>query len=109
MSATITPVPTSRRPAFERPTLRVPMLWVGFVVASLLALDLVGQTTWAIAVPVTAAALWLGTTRPWRAARTWRPPVIDRRDLAVVAGLYVAVVGQWRLAYTLFTADPWLA
>ena len=108
MSATISPASTSRRPTAEVPTRRLPMLWVGFVVISLLALDVVGQTTWAIAVPVTAAALWLGTTRPWRAAMTWRLRMIDRHDLAMIAGLYLAVIVLWRLAFTVFTADRWV-
>lgn len=57
MSVTISPVTPSTRPATELASRRVPLIWVGFVVASLLALDLLDQTVWAIAVPVTAGAL----------------------------------------------------
>ena len=59
MSATISPVTPSTRPATEVPARRVPVLWVGFVVASLLALDVLDQTVWTIAVPLAAGALWL--------------------------------------------------
>ena len=37
-----------------------------------------------------------------------RTVALDRRDLAVIAVLYLAVVGLWRLAFTGFTADRWL-
>jgi hypothetical protein len=77
-------------------------------VASLLALDVLDQTVWSLAVPLTAAVLWLGTTRPWRSLSITHPGALDRRDLAVIAALYVAVVGLWRLAFTVFTADRWL-
>jgi uncharacterized protein len=108
MSATISPVTPSTRPATEAPTRRVPVLWVGFVVASLLALDMLDQTVWTIAVPLAAGALWLGSTRWWRAPSSIRPAALDRRDLAAIAVLYLAVVGLWRLAFTVFTADRWL-
>jgi membrane protease YdiL (CAAX protease family) len=108
MSATISPATPSTRPASEVATRRVPVLWVGFVVVSLLALDVLDQTVWTIAVPLAAGALWLGSTRWWRAPSTSRPGALDRRDLAVIAVLYLAVVGLWRLAFTVFTADRWL-
>jgi len=108
MSATINPVRSSTRPATDIPTRRVPLLWVGFVVASLLALDVLGVVTWSIVVPLAAAALWLGSTRRWRSPSITRPGVLDGRDLAVIAALYLAVVGLWRLAFTVFTADRWL-
>lgn len=108
MAATISPVTPATRPAPEVPNRRLPLLWVGFVVASLLALDVLDQTVWAIAIPVTAGALWLGSTSWWRPPSISRPGALDARDLAVVAGLYVAVVGLWRLAFTVFTADRWL-
>ena len=108
MAATISLVTPATRPAPEVPNRRLPLLWVGFVVASLLALDVLDQTVWAIAIPVTAGALWLGSTSWWRPPSSSRPGALDARDLAVVAGLYVAVVGLWRLAFTVFTADRWL-
>jgi membrane protease YdiL (CAAX protease family) len=108
MTATISPVTPSTRPPTEVPTRRPPLLWVAFVVASLLALDVLDQTVWAIAVPVTAGALWLGSTRWSRPPSISRAAALDGRDLAVIAGLYLAVVGLWRLAFTVFTADRWL-
>jgi CAAX protease family protein len=108
MSVTISPVTPSTRPATEPPTRRVPLLWVGFVVASLLALDLLDQTVWAIGVPMTAGALWLAGTQWWRSPSLARPGGLDRQDLAVIAALYLAVVALWRLAFTVFTADRWL-
>jgi uncharacterized protein len=108
MDATLSPVTPSTRPATGVPTRRLPLLWVGFVVASLLALDVLDQTAWAIAVPLAAGALWLAGTSWWRSPSIARPGGLDRQDLAVMAGLYVAVVGLWRLAFTVFTADRWL-
>jgi uncharacterized protein len=108
MAATLSPATSATRQATGASTRRRPLLWVGFVVASLLALDVLDQTVWAIAVPVTAGALWLASTSWWRSPITGRPGALDRGDLAVTAGLYLAVVGLWRLAFTVFTADRWL-
>jgi len=55
MSVTISPVTPSTRPAAEVPSRRVPILWVGFVVASLLALDVLDQTVWSTVVPLNAS------------------------------------------------------
>lgn len=93
MAATLSPVTPSTRPATGVPTRRLPLLWVGFVVASLLALDVLDQTAWAIAVPLAAGALWLAGTSWWRSPSIARPGGLDRQDLAVMTGLYVAVVG----------------
>jgi hypothetical protein len=98
----------STRSATESGSHRLPLLWVGFVVASLLALDVLDLTVWSIAVPLAAVALWLGSTGWWRAPSIPRPATLDRRDLLVIGALYVAVVGLWRLAFTVFTADRWL-
>jgi len=105
MSATISPVTPATRPATDVPSRRVPLLWVGFVVTSLLALDVLDAVVWSIVVPLTAGALWLGTTRWRRSPSTTRPGAVDRRDLAVMVVLYVAVVGLFRLAFTVFTTD----
>jgi uncharacterized protein len=107
MAATISPTTPTRSDAGVD-NRRLPLLWVGFVVASLLALDVLDTAVWSIAVPLAAVALWLGTTRWWRAQSITRRAAVDRRDLAVIAVLYVAVVGLWRLAFMVFTADRWL-
>jgi hypothetical protein len=57
MSATISPAAPPTRPAATKPTDHVPLLWVGFVLASLLALDLLSLSVWSIAVPLAAGAL----------------------------------------------------
>jgi membrane protease YdiL (CAAX protease family) len=108
MSATISPAPPPTRAAAQQPTDHVPLLWVGFVLASLLALDLLSLSVWSIAVPLAAGALWLVDTGWWRSPSIRLPGALDRRDLAVIAALYLAVVGLWRLAFTVFTADRWV-
>src|SRR4029453_7583922 len=108
MSATISPAAAPSRPAAQQPTDHVPLRWVGFVLASLLALDLLSLTGWSLAVPLAAAALWVASTGWWRSPSIRLPGTLDRRDLAVMATLYLAVVGLWRLAFTVFSADRWL-
>jgi membrane protease YdiL (CAAX protease family) len=108
MSATISPVTPRTRPATGIRTRRVPLLWTGFVVASLLALDVLDAAVWSAVVPLAATALWLGTTGWRRSLSNIRQRALDRRDLAVIAVLYLVVVGLWRLAFTVFTADRWL-
>lgn len=82
----------------------LPLIWTGFVVASLLMLPALPLVTWGVVVPIVAAAL-LATTRP--AARSL--PCLRRRadavDLLVIGGLYLAVVGLYRLAFVVFTTD----
>jgi uncharacterized protein len=108
MSATISPAAPPTSPAAEKPTDHVPLVWVGFVLASLLALDLLSLTVWSIAVPLAAATLWLVSAGWWRSPSIRLPGTLDQRDLAVIAALYLAVVGLWRLAFTVFSADRWL-
>src|SRR5512132_268457 len=108
MSATINPTAPPTRPAAKQPTDRIPLLWVGFVLASLVALDLLSLSVWSIAVPLAAGVLWLVDTGWWRSPSIRLPGPLDRRDLAVIAALYLAVVGLWRLAFTVFSADRWL-
>jgi hypothetical protein len=79
MSATIRPRPCARL-VIDGGSCRLPLLWVGFVVASLLALDALDQTVWSIAVPLTAGALWLGSTG-W-----WRSPSINRTEKPTALG-----------------------
>jgi uncharacterized protein len=93
---------TSRR---FRPTARwVPAAWAGFVVAALLLLDLVSLRTWGWVVPVAALAL-VAVTAPATRAVAWVRQRADRRDLAVMLGLYVVIVALYRLAFVVFTPD----
>jgi membrane protease YdiL (CAAX protease family) len=108
MSATISPAAPPTSPAAKKPTDHVPLVWVGFVLASLLALDLLSLTVWSIAVPLAAATLWLVSAGWWRSPSIRLLGTLDQRDLAVIAALYLAVVGLWRLAFTVFSADRWL-
>jgi hypothetical protein len=57
MSATGGQVTPRTRRAIEFRVYRVPLLWVGFVVASRLALGVLEQAIWSAVVPLTAAAL----------------------------------------------------
>lgn len=76
------------------------VMWSLFVLAALLLLAIDNMAVWT-AVVVAGGALLAAVDRlvPDTQART------DRRDLAVIAGLYVAVVGAFRLAFTVFTTD----
>ena len=81
-----------------------PVTWTVFVVAVLLLLPVLDLATWGIVTPLAAAALLAATARTARGERwlRWR---VDRVDLAVIGGLYVVVVGLFRLAFIGFTAD----
>ena len=78
-----------------------PMLvWFVFCLVALLALDWVELTVWAVLVLATGLGLALVP-----ALRPTSAPRVDTRDLAVVAGFYLAVVALFRLAFTVFTTD----
>jgi uncharacterized protein len=77
------------------------VVWTVFSVAALLALNVGDLTLWAaLVVPV---ALLLALVPGLRPAFTFRGA--DGRDLLVIGVLYVAVVGLFRLAFTVFTTD----
>jgi membrane protease YdiL (CAAX protease family) len=77
------------------------VVWTVFSVAALLALNIDNLTLWAaLVVPV---ALLLALIPGLRPAFTYRGA--DGRDLIVIGVLYVAVVGLFRLAFTVFTTD----
>ncbi len=80
------------------------LIWVGFTVVSLLAMDLWDLATWGWAVPTAAGAM--------AAVMAWRVPTIDwwrrhadQRDLVAIGMLYVVVVGLFRLAFVGFGTD----
>jgi uncharacterized protein len=78
--------------------------WAAFVVVALLGLDLLPLTSWAVATLLAAAAL-LATTANGAPTLSSLHQRADRRDLIVLGGLYLAVVGLFRLAFTGFTTD----
>jgi uncharacterized protein len=77
------------------------LVWAGFVIVAMLLLGTIELTTWAAAVVVAATALVVITARAAPAV-DWVRLAADRRDLVVVGGLYLAVVGLLRLAFVVF-------
>jgi uncharacterized protein len=78
--------------------------WAGFVLVALLGLAVLPLVAWAVAAPSAAAALLAATARR-SSALSWLHRRADRLDLVALAGLYLAVVGSFRLAFTGFTTD----
>ena len=89
------------RPVFPR---WLAVTWTVFVIAALLLLAVLPLTTWGVVVPIAAAAV-LASTRPSARLVSWLRPRADLADLVVVAGLYLAIIGLFRLAFVVFTAD----
>jgi len=85
----------------EKPRGRVAFgAWVGFVVVALLLLDVLSDLTYAIVV-ATGALLLSFATSQWVVPREQ----LDRRDLVWAVAFYLGVVGLFRLAFGVFTAD----
>jgi uncharacterized protein len=81
--------------------------WAGFVTVAMLALDRLPLATWGWVVPL-AAALLLVVTAPMVRSVDWVRARADGRDLALIGGLYLAVVALLRLAFVGFgTANLW--
>ena len=77
------------------------VVWTAFSVAALLLLNIDNLSLWAaVVVP---AALLLALVPRFRPAFTFEG--VDVIDLVVIGGLYVVVVGLFRLAFTVFTTD----
>jgi membrane protease YdiL (CAAX protease family) len=77
------------------------VVWSVFLVVALLALDVLSGAVYGVVVPV--VALVLAYAMPGAVPRT--AGRVDRTDLAVVAGLYGAVVVLFSLAFRVFTQD----
>jgi membrane protease YdiL (CAAX protease family) len=82
----------------------LPLAWVGFVVAALLMLPALPLVTWGVVVAIVAAVL-VAATAPAARGLPWLRQRADAVDLVVIAGLYLAVVGLYRLAFVVFTTD----
>jgi membrane protease YdiL (CAAX protease family) len=77
------------------------IVWTVFALGALLLLNIDNLGLWAaLVVP---SALLLALIPRFRPGFTFEG--VDARDLAVIAGLYVAVVGLFRLAFSVFTTD----
>lgn len=74
-------------------------IWPAFLVLSLLFLGTGNGTAYGVVVPLLALVLALALRAPGR------PRTVDRLDLAVIAGLYVAVVALFALAFRGFTQE----
>jgi membrane protease YdiL (CAAX protease family) len=88
--------------------LTVGALGVAFVVAGLLLLDLLTASVYSLAVVgigvgVALASALLG--RRGGLGVVWLRASVDLADIAVIVVLYGAVVGGFRLAFTVFTVD----
>jgi len=95
------PIVRSRRTA-------LPVLGATFVIVGLFLLDVVGGLAYTLAVG--GAALIFGivalvVTRREHGELSWFDIHVDRLDLAVIAALYVVVVGGFALAFRVFTVD----
>lgn len=88
----------------ETPWNRLPVVWAIFVIAAIGTLPVLSLTTWSVAVSVAAVVLLAATAR-MPAGISWAHRHPDRVDLAVLILLYVAVVGMFRIAFTVFTTD----
>ncbi len=75
-------------------------VWFLFCLGALVLLDFVELSTWTVAVVLGAALLALVP-----ALRPSAPRTVNGVDLLVVGGLYIAIVGAFRLAFTVFTTD----
>lgn len=80
----------------------LPVIWIVFVIAALLMLPVLPLTVWGVVVPAVAVGLLAVTARA-AGGMSWLHRHVDVADLTVLAALYLAVVGMFRLAFTVFT------
>ncbi|MFF1383121.1 CPBP family intramembrane glutamic endopeptidase [Arthrobacter sp. NPDC058288] len=78
-------------------------MWASWLVAAMLLLAFLDLTVYGLVIPASALVLALLAGPGFRRPGSQRARV-DKVDLAVVAVLYLAVVGLFRLAFTVFTA-----
>lgn len=81
--------------------------WTAFVVAALLLMDVLDLKVYGVVVPLVGVALALAISRMGKpvSAIAWIRWQVDRSDLLVLGGLYVAVIALFRVAFTVFTTD----
>jgi uncharacterized protein len=77
-------------------------LWVCFVVAALVALEFLDLTVYGVVVPLAAGGIYGVMSHRADRGVEWS---LDRRDLGVIAGTYLAVVGLFFAAFRIFGTD----
>lgn len=77
-------------------------VWASWLVAAMLSLAVLDLTVFGLVIPASALLLAV-LAGPGVRRRGNRRKRVDKLDLAVVAVLYLAVVGLFRLAFTMFT------
>ena len=82
-------------------------VWAAFVVSALLLMGVIDASWYSEVIVATAVALALAcvTVRPLRRPLRWSAFRPDRSDLLAIGGLYVVVVGLFRLAFGFFTPN----
>jgi membrane protease YdiL (CAAX protease family) len=88
--------------------LMLPALGVAFIVGGLLLLEVLPATGYLVAIAAIGFVLALVGSLVTRTAKidlAWLRSRADRGDLAVIVGLYVAVVAGLWLAFVVFTTD----
>jgi membrane protease YdiL (CAAX protease family) len=79
-------------------------VWSVFVVLALAGLELLDLTVYGVVVPLAAAAIY-AMLRRLEGIPTRSRGEVDRRDLWVIAGVYLVVVGLFTLAFRVFGTD----
>ena len=80
---------------------RLNWIWAFWLVAAVLSLAVLDLTVYGVVIPASGLLLAILSGPKIRGQGNRRR--VDKRDLAVVAALYVAVVVLFRLAFTVFT------
>jgi membrane protease YdiL (CAAX protease family) len=81
---------------------RLNWIWAWWLIAAMLSLAVLDLTAYGLVIPASALLL-AALAGPGIRRRGTPRKRVDKRDLAVVAALYVAVVVLFRVAFTVFT------
>lgn len=94
----------------KRTQVALPVLWIAFVVAALLLMDVLQGAVYGVVILASGAALVVvsATVPRLDTPIAWLRSRADRRDLLAVALLYVVVVGLLQLAFGVFTTENML-
>jgi membrane protease YdiL (CAAX protease family) len=94
-----------REPAPEATLMRRTSVWIAFVVAAIVSMEFIGLTVFGWLAPIVAITLVVAQWRRPPGGVTWVSWKPDWRDLRAIAVFYAAIVGLYRLAFVVFTAD----